>query len=234
VYQRDLDFRKKKSGSSRYKWRCPPATLDASNLDAAPADEEWIVVPVNTGGMGIDAFAVMKYEAKAFNDAYSDSTIDAFEADANGQGVAKLNYVPVGAADIQPWRSINANDSATECESLGANYHLISNPEWMAIAREVEMQGANWTGGTVGPGCLFRGNSGETTCGYNSTTDPDSGTGRDANGKLVLSNVEEIFDLAGNVWEWTDWDKDTVGLQIAPDIEPLVDLVSYQQLHLNL
>ena len=42
-----------------------PSTLDASTLGAAPADEEWIVVPANAGGMGLDAFAVMKYEAKA-------------------------------------------------------------------------------------------------------------------------------------------------------------------------
>ncbi|MBT7608338.1 MAG: SUMF1/EgtB/PvdO family nonheme iron enzyme [Bacteriovoracaceae bacterium] len=158
----------------------------------------------------------MKYEAKAFNDANTNSTIDGGEVDAVGTGVATGTHVPVSTADNQPWRNIDANDSAAECESLGANYHLISNPEWMAIAREVEMQDANWTGGTEGSGCLFRGNSAETTCGYNSATDPDSGTGRNARAKHVLSNAEEIYDIAGNIYEWTDWDGDTVGFQLGP------------------
>jgi formylglycine-generating enzyme required for sulfatase activity len=200
---------------------------DASMLGAAPADEEWIIVPYNAGGMGLDAFAVMKYEAKAFNDfiPYS-STIDPGEVDVDGLSVTLATHVPVSIADNQPWRSIDANDSAAKCESLGANYHLISNPEWMAIAREVEMQDANWTGGTEGSGCLFRGNSGEPTvgtglgvtdsCGYNAATDPEQGSGRDMRARHVLSNGAEIYDLSGNLWEWTDWDSTTVGFQLGP------------------
>ena len=192
------------------------ATIDTSLLGAAPGGEEWIVVPANAGGMGLDAFAVMKYEAKAWSDGNTNSTIDGGEVDADGTGVVAGSNIPVSIADNQPWRTINANDSAAECESLGANYHLISNEEWMAIAREIELQDANWTGGTVGSGCMFRGNSAETTCGYNSATDPDSGTGRNARAKHVLSNAEEIFDISGNLWEWTDWDSATVGFQIGP------------------
>ncbi|MFT6633400.1 MAG: sulfatase activating formylglycine-generating enzyme [Bacteriovoracaceae bacterium] len=186
------------------------------NAIGASSTDEWVRIPANAGGMGLSEFYVMKYEAKAWNDGNTNSTIDGGEVDTDGTGVATGSNVPVSIADNQPWRSIDANDSAAECESLGANYHLISNPEWMAIARDIENVNANWTGGTVGTGCLFRGNSGDTTCGYNSATDPDSGTGRDARAKHSLSTGQEIFDISGNVWEWTDWDAATVGFQIGP------------------
>jgi formylglycine-generating enzyme required for sulfatase activity len=222
-----LLLEKRNQGTPATSAGASSSALDASTLGAAPADEEWIVVPANAGGMGLDAFAVMKYEAKAFNDANTNSTVDGGEVDPVGTAAATGTHVPVSTADNQPWRNIHAIDSAAECESLGANYHLISNPEWMAIAREVEMQDANWTGGTEGSGCLFRGNSGEATvgtgslvtdsCGYNATTDPEQGSGRDLRAKHVLSNAEEIFDISGNLYEWTDWDKDTIGFQMAPN-----------------
>ena len=158
----------------------------------------------------------MKYEAKAFNDENNNSTIDGSEIDTDGIGVAMASNVPVSIADNQPWRETLADDAAAECESLGTNYHLISNEEWIAIAREIELQDANWTGATVGSGCIIRGNSGDTTCGYSSTTNPDSGTGRNARAKHVLSNGEEIYDISGNLWEWADWDKNTSGFQIGP------------------
>jgi formylglycine-generating enzyme required for sulfatase activity len=152
----------------------------------------------------------MKYEAKAWNDANTNSTID------GGDGVTIGTHVPVSIADNQPWRSIDGDDAAAECESLGANYHLISNPEWLSIARDVEDVDSNWTGGNVGNGCLFRGNSGETTCGYNAGADPEGGSGRNARASFTLSNSEVILDFAGNMTEWTDWDKDTAGFQVGP------------------
>ena len=196
------------------------------NAIGASSTDEWVRIPANAGGMGLSEFYVMKYEAKAWNDGNTNSTIEGGEVDTDGTGVATGSNIPVSIADNQPWRSINANDLAAECESLGANYHLISNPEWMAIARDIENVNANWTGGTVGTGCLFRGNSGEATvgtgttngdsCGYNAATDPEQGSGRDLRSKHTLSTGQEIFDISGNVYEWTDWDKDTVGFQIGP------------------
>ncbi len=194
-----------------------------NNLGASSTDE-WVRIPANAGGMGLSEFYVMKYEAKAWNDGNTNSTIDGGEVDTDGcneGGCSTANWgvgthAPVSIAVNQPWRRIDANNAAAECESLGANYHLISNPESMAIARDIENVNANWTGGTVGTGCLFRGNSGDTTCGYDSATDPDSGTGRDVRAKHTLSTGQEIFDISGNVWEWTDWDSATAGFQIGP------------------
>jgi len=192
----------------------PAPTTPSGPPNLAPG-EEWVQVPASAGGMSLPAFYVMKYEAKAMLN-------DESATDATGTGAATATHKPVSTADNQPWRNIDANDSAAECESLGVGYHLISNPEWMAIARDIENQNANWTGGTVGSGCMFRGNSGEDgtvsgACGYDAATDPEQGSGRDIRAKHTLSNGSEVYDMAGNLFEWTDWDKDTVGFQSGPN-----------------
>lgn len=152
--------------------------------------ENWTKVPANSlFGINND-FCVMTYEAKN---------------DVAGNAISS----PDGA----PWVSISANDAKTKCTSLGTNYDLISNPEWMTIAHNVENIASNWTSGSVGSGCLMRGNvGGDHACtggnsGYNSVNNPDFGSARSDNGTatLTLSNGEEIWDFSGNVWEYTDW-----------------------------
>jgi formylglycine-generating enzyme required for sulfatase activity len=235
-------------GSGRYEFKIIAESVNASTeaifvmtitdvLLAPPgtaASEEWIEVPADAGGLGLPSFWVMKYEAKAWDDSDTDNEIDPGEVDTDGLDGATDNWgnathKPVSIADNQPWREIDANGAAAECESLGAGYDLISNDEWMAIARDAEGVAENWTGNSVGTGCLFRGNSGETatgdgngasdSCGYNGA-DPEEGSVRDIRAKLKLSNGEEVYDFAGNVSEWSDWDDPTspsVGFQTAPD-----------------
>jgi len=51
---------------------------------------------------------------------------------------------------------------------------------------------------------VFRGNVGNLdSVGYNGT-DPEYGTGRDTKAKFTLSNGTEIWDMSGNVWNWTN------------------------------
>jgi len=69
----------------------------------------------------------------------------------------------------------------------------------MTIVRNLEQQSSNWTEGTVGSGSIVRGNS-DTSAAMN-REDGLSGINRRT---LTLSNGEVIWDLAGNVWEWTD------------------------------
>jgi len=72
----------------------------------------------------------------------------------------------------------------------------------MTIARNAEQVPQNWSGGSVGSGCLFRGNVGGSndSCGYNGA-DPEKGINRNSKAKLILSNGSEIWDISGNVWE---------------------------------
>ena len=171
------------------------ATGDGETSTCSTANVSYTINPCPTGYINVpsmasvgalDDFCVMKFEAK------------------NSGGS------PVSTATGAPWVNINQINAKAECQSLGANYDLISNPEWMAIARNVENVASNWTDGVVGSGCLKRGNVGGTyNCtggdsGYNGS-DPESGTGRNALASLRLDNGEVIWDLSGNVWEWTDW-----------------------------
>lgn len=73
----------------------------------------------------------------------------------------------------------------------------------MTIAQNVLSVASNWSGGTVGNGCIARGNNGTNdACGYDGT-DPEFGSGRNSKASLMLTNGQVIWDLAGNVWEWT-------------------------------
>ncbi len=155
----------------------------------------YILVPANPTVYAYNDFCVMKYEAKN---------------DGNGNAVSM--------AEETPWVSINQVEAKAACKNLNTlnrvtnKYDLISNPEWMAIARNVENIDTNWTNGTVGDGCIKIGNVGETNpciggdSGYNGS-DPDFGTSRSDNGtaQLTLSNNEVIWDISGNVNEWVDW-----------------------------
>jgi len=174
-----------------------------------------------------DDFCVMQFEAKAWDDASGngDGEVDAGEIDSDGCNEASCstgnwglaNNLPASIDVGKPWRRIAQTSAKAECESLGAGYDLISNPEWMTIARNIEAQAANWSGGSVGSGCLFRGNNlTADACGYNAASDPESGSGRDTKAKLTLSNGEEIWDFSGNVWEWVDWTLGGTLAQVIP------------------
>lgn len=158
-------------------------------LNSCPTD--WIRVD----GSAIhetDAFCVMKFEAK------------------------NVGTVPTSQAANVPWVVANQTVASNTCRSLGVNYDLLSNPEWMTMAHDIEMVDSNWSGSIVGSGCLFRGNAGVTdACGYN-TGASDNGTGRDVRASFTLLNGEVIWDLSGNVWEWIDWSKGGSLTQITP------------------
>ncbi len=171
---------------------CSTATVNYI-LNSCPSG--YVMVPANTAVGAPDNFCVMQYEAQKSADNTAVSTNS-------------------GA----PWGDIDQVAAKAECAGIGANYDLISNPEWMAIARNVENVAENWTGNSVGIGCLKRGNiggthacddgnSGTTASGYNGA-DPDNvGSRMEDNNtaKLLLDNGNSIFDFSGNIFEWVDW-----------------------------
>jgi formylglycine-generating enzyme required for sulfatase activity/FlaG/FlaF family flagellin (archaellin) len=173
-----------------------------------PCPQGYILVPGNSH-FETSNFCVMKYEAKAQDIASGNIDTDGCgEADCTTGNWAELNETKaVSVAEGAPWRRISFTDAKTACENLGPNYHLITNREWMTIARNIEQVGANWNTGEVGSGSLKRGNAGDDTIGiaYSSGVYPAERVS-DTNtlSLLNLSNNEGIWDFSGNIWEWID------------------------------
>ena len=148
---------------------------------------------------GTSDFCVMKYEAKT--------------GSATVAATTQASGFPIG--------SISQTDSITACSLNGAGYRLINNNEWMTIARNIEGQGANWTGGAVGNGGLWRGHS-DFSPNNALAASTDDNLGYEGTGNTspsiekrthILSNGQTIWDLGGNVWEWNN---DTIQGQSKP------------------
>ena len=189
---------------------------------------EWIEVPGNSY-FGTSNFCVMKYEAKAYDNSTLSYISDGGVSLANNW--ANLGEIEAhSVADARPWVRINQTNARQACENLNnggaGNYHLITNAQWMTIARNVAAQENNWADGIIGSnyssgGGLYVGNVGniESTfqshsCNHGSSLDGSTagtnclvsgGLHDDRNKRtLILSNGEEIWDLSGNVWQWNN------------------------------
>ncbi len=122
-----------------------------------------------------------------------------------------------------PWTNINMSLAKSQCQALGAGFDLISNQEWMTIAREIESEPLNWSGGMVGTGKLSRGvaaitswgdiwsntaplGSADNACLFNTGANSCLSTGtHDFKRTHELSEGGVIWDFSGNVNEWVDW-----------------------------
>jgi prepilin-type N-terminal cleavage/methylation domain-containing protein len=165
-------------------------------------------------------FCVMKYEAKAVST--TDTKTGLTDPDTGLNTIAN-NTTPTTAANNRaiasvasgfPIANINQTTAASYCSTAGAS--LITNAEWMTIARNIEGQLSNWTTGTaasnaIGTGGLYRGhsdNSPVTALAAGADNDGYIGTGQSGfsieRRTHTLSNGEIIWDMGGNVWEWTN------------------------------
>ena len=108
-----------------------------------------------------------------------------------------------------PWVTISQTNAIAEASALGAGYHLITESEWLTIAQNIISVGSNWSGGTVGSGSMYRGHTDNVptnSLAAAADSDPYSGTGQTTGIErrtFTLTNGEVMWDLAGNVDEWT-------------------------------
>lgn len=113
-----------------------------------------------------------------------------------------------------PWTNVSRNQALTNCQALGPSYDLTTNAEFQSVARSLEANPFNWSGGVIGsPGGMSRGHSDNapaTTLAADVDSSPCSGTGQACDlstwnsQRRVLQTAqnEYIWDLAGNADEW--------------------------------
>jgi len=220
--------------------------LEAANAQTA-CPEGFVHVPGDPL-YGTSDFCIMKYDAKcdADGDGVGDTADGAYAScntgydtwgnilsgcrcieDKGGEVVSTPQGAPI--ARIAQNTGGSGVDARTYCQSQG--WHLVTNNEWMTMARNLERLGSNWCG-LNGTGCgmspgssgayLVAGhndNGGETGTGkalqassndsqgcYLTTTDGSNNCGGTGSQRRThrLSNGEVVWDLAGNLWQWTD------------------------------
>jgi len=184
---------------SGYKYKVTESTPPTPSVVSVICQAGFIAVP-GSSIYGTNDFCVMKYEAK----------------NAGGN-------IPTSIATGNPWVSISQTNAITYSPNVVGctGCHLISEAEWMTIARDVMLVPSNWSGGAVGSGYIFSGhNDNDPTNilaadasdlnGYAGTNDSSgdlgvTGTmvGDTQRRTLTLTSGEVIWDFSGNVAEWT-------------------------------
>ena len=168
--------------------RCS-AQLNTYQLVGCP-NEFYVPVEGNVE-LGTSAFCAMKTEAKK---------------DENNMAVSKYEGIP--------WHTITAADAKLACRQIPIEHgycNLISNPQWMTMARDIEATSANWSTGVVGSGFLNRGHSNyhpDTPIEIDDPEFPYDEWGETFVFKRthVLSNGAVIWDLSGDPAEIVDWE----------------------------
>ena len=175
----------------------------------------FIAVP-GSATYGTSDFCVMKYNAKADNGSGVGDT-----SQTTGSNTWPANTYPISAsrklvstAAGYPVANISQTTAITAASSYVNNCtgcHLITEAEFLTIVQNVLNNPVNWSGGAVGSGFIYSGhNDNVPATALEASTDDSNGyygTGNvsPSNQKrtLTLSNGEVIWDLAGNVYEWT-------------------------------
>ena len=123
-------------------------------------------------------------------------------------------------ANIWTDSQYNAGARCEAIDGAASNYDLVTDLQWMTVARNIEAQDANWSSGVAGTGHINRGYAANTLYGdswtntdqsldsnaanlYNIGVDTTGATGSFTYKRThILSTGEEIWDFSGNVWEW--------------------------------
>lgn len=175
--------------SDSFELGSSPTACDSLVAYTPPACPTGFIPVPGDSTYGTSDFCVMKYEAK------------------------NVGSVATSQAAGAPWVNITQANAKTALVSAG--YSMITNAQWLTIAKNVLSVSSNWSGGSVGSGYIFGGNSDASSAAPEaaSTDDINGGyylTGNTAPSNqrrtLTLTNGQTIWDFAGNANEWTDND----------------------------
>jgi hypothetical protein len=90
-----------------------------------------------------------------FSGTYTDFCVSKYEMKIHGLEDGNIDYDSSLVAESRPagtpWRNLTQLQAKAECMALGTGYDLISNAEWMTIARSIERNRANWNDNTTHP-----------------------------------------------------------------------------------
>ncbi len=208
---------------------CPTSTQAVSSTQPTiTCPENWVVVPGNSAYNTTD-FCLMKYTAK--NVGGSITGTEDFEDDDDNVVFTSNTYsggTATSQPNGQPWANISQTDAITASQTAGSGAHLVTENEWMTVAHNVLANPANWCDedgsncgnapGTAGK-ILANGHNdnapsqpleastndsqacfGTITAGVNTPCGTEAGTQKRT---LTLSNGEVIWDLVGNIAQWT-------------------------------
>ncbi len=107
-----------------------------------------------------------------------------------------------------PIVNITQPQAIAACRSIW--WHLITNNEWMTIARNIELNPSNWSSGKIGSGNIRNGYSENSILWCIESDNYAEPAGTPCNEKridglprnvLILTNWQKIWDFAWNVWE---------------------------------
>ncbi len=179
------------------------------NIASVYSGGDWVKVSGNAT-YGTSDFQVMKYEAKCIDENglaltdYTESTYETYRDTDRPCTTANNRYVS-SRKDGYVITRLTHDEAKAYCQTVGA--HLMTNEEWMTIARNIESVSSNWTNGSVGDGRIYGGHTDNNPAkvlqasydaeGYVNIISPGTGNRR----TLVLSNGEIIWDFSGNAWE---------------------------------
>jgi hypothetical protein len=180
--------------ANRFYSAVPVRAINTSQFCQGLVGGTWVAVP-GDATYGTSDFCVQKFEAK------------------------DVSSVPTSQASLTPWVSVSQTSAVAACRSLGPNYDLISNPEWLTIGANIAQVASNWSSGTVGVGTVNRGhsdNSPSSSCAASSddtlgwvqtdcTPKNSSGDVWSQKRTHTLSTGAVIWDLSGNVCDLTNY-----------------------------
>jgi len=125
-------------------------------------------------------------------------------------GAKNVGGVATSQAALTPWVNISQTDSITTSAAACTGCHLITEAEYLTIAQNVLSVASNWSTSTVGSGYIYSGHNDNAPANTLAADSSDANgyagetnTGGNQRRTLTLSNDEVIWDLAGNVYEWT-------------------------------